>query len=56
MENKKESGKTQEVVEVAEAEVNEEEEEWDDRRRTTNEVMKEVTWTQNKFVKVGKKK
>ena len=28
MENKKESGKTQEVVEVAEVEVNEEEEEW----------------------------
>ena len=28
MENKKESGKTQEIVEVGEVEVNEEEEEW----------------------------
>ena len=35
MENKKESGKTQEVVEVAEVEVNEEEEEWMTRRTTT---------------------
>ena len=35
MENKKESGKTQEIVEVAEVEVNEEGGRVDDRRRTT---------------------
>ena len=35
MENEKESGKVQGVVDVAEVEVNEEEEEWDDGRRIT---------------------
>ena len=55
MENKKESSKTQEIVEVAEVEVNEEEEVWM-TEEDHDMVIRKVTWTQNKFVRVGRKK
>ena len=53
-EKEKESDKAQEVVEVAEVEVNEEEEEWmteEDQRH----AEEGATWTR-KFVRVGRKK
>ena len=56
MENKKESGKSQEVVEVAEVEVNEEAEQCMTEEKNHDRSKKGATWTQNKFVKVGKKK
>ena len=28
----------------------------DDRRKNHDKVIREVTWTQNKFVRVGRKK